>query len=108
MPARSAHRRRRALERQQKGYPAALGFPSVPDQEWVGQLDAAERLGVSLVRLAFLIQSGQLEPVHNVARHAGVSRRSLERQERRRVGAGLARRAWIFAVDCVHSLARGA
>ncbi|MDP9386859.1 MAG: hypothetical protein M3Q48_02755 [Actinomycetota bacterium] len=51
-------RRRRALERQDKGYPGALGrsVPTVSDEEWVSQFDAARQLEVSMARVGFLIQ----------------------------------------------------
>lgn len=97
----SERRRAKAVERQDRGYPAPLRAlaPTVDDQHWVSQFEAAKRLRVSLLRVGALIQSGQLQPVHNVRGQAGVSPESVDRQAKRRSGAGPLRRFWFAASD---------
>lgn len=73
----------------------------------MSQFDAASELAVSLARVGFLIQGGTLDPAHNSAGEAGVTVESVERQRRRRHGAGVVRRMWLLAVDAVRSLGRG-
>ena len=73
----------------------------------MSQFDAADALGVSLARIGFLIQGASLEPVHNAARRAGVTVSSVEKERRRREGAGPLRRAKLFVVDVLRSLAGG-
>lgn len=50
-------RRRKAIERQNRGY-AGLLAETVEDEQWVSQFDAADILGISLLRVGFLIQGG--------------------------------------------------
>lgn len=98
-------RRKKAIERQDRGY--GLLAETVEDEQWVSQFDAADILGISLMRVGFLIQGGRLEPVHNPSGQAGVSRQTVERERQRRADAGALRRAWLFAADVARSLWRG-
>ena len=70
------------------------------------QFDAADRIGVSMVRIGFLVQSGHLEPVHNAAGQAGVSRETVERETAHRADAGPIRRAWLLLAVAGRSFAR--
>jgi hypothetical protein len=103
------HRLNRTVERQDKGYPEPLRslVPTVEDEHWTSQFEAADVLGLSLMRIGFLIQSGQLEPVHNAAGQAGVSTASVKRETHRRGGAGPVRRFLLATLDVLRSLARG-
>jgi hypothetical protein len=106
------HRDRRVkktLERQDKGYPEPLRShtPTVDGEQWMSQFQAADALGVSMMRVGLLIQSGQLEPVHNPAGQAGVSTTSVKREQQRRHGAGPVRRLRLGVLDALRSLARG-
>jgi hypothetical protein len=103
----SAERRRtKVIERQNRGY-AGLLAETVEDDQWVSQFDAADILGISLMRVGALIQGGRLKPVHNTPRQAGVSLQTVERERQRRADAGALRRAWLFAADVARSLLRG-
>ena len=94
-----------AVTRQNRGY----SFPAevVLDDDWVSQFDAACQLRIGHPRVGALIVSGQLDPVHNSRRQAGVSRASVERQRRRRVGVGLVRRAVAFVTDGLRLMVNG-
>lgn len=101
-------RQRKAVGRQNRGYPAALrSARTVDDNDWISQFDAADRIGVSIVRVGFLIQGGRLEPVHNAAGQAGIFKETVEREATRRDGAGALKRAWFLLADAGRSLARG-
>lgn len=102
-------RRRKALDRQNRGYPGALGgsVPVVGDEDWVSQFDAAERLGVGLGRIGLLIQGGRLNAVHDQRGRAGVDRPSVEREANKRAGASTLRRAWLLFADVGRGFARG-
>lgn len=101
-------RQRKAVERQNRGYPAALrSARTVDDNDWISQFDAADRIGVSMARIGFLIQGGRLEPVHNAAGQAGVFKETVEREATRRDGTGPLKRAWFLLADLGRSLARG-
>jgi hypothetical protein len=91
------------------GYPEPLRshVPTVEDEHWISQLESADVLGVSVMRVGFLIQSGQLEPVHNTEGQAGVSTASVEREAHRRDGAGLVRRIGLAVSDALRSIGRG-
>jgi len=97
------------VERQDAGYPEPLRrrVPVVAPEEWASQFEAAETLGIGLFRIGALLSAGTLEPVHDRAGRAGVSRRSLERERTARSSAGPVRRAWLFVTDVLRSLARG-
>lgn len=98
----------KAEERQDRGYQGALAsVPTVPDDEWRSQFDAATALGVSLKRVGFLIHAGSLDPVHNQLGQAGVSASSVDLERQRRADAGPIRRAGFFVLDTLRSLARG-
>ena len=107
MTSRAERRREKAIERQNRGYYAGPLAETVEDDQWVSQFDAAEILGISLLRVGFLIQGGRLEPVHNPSRQAGVSRQTVKRERQRRADAGALRRAWLFAADVARGLWRG-
>jgi hypothetical protein len=100
---------KKTLERQDKGYPEPLRShtPTVDGEQWMSQFQAADALGVSMMRVGLLIQSGQLEPVHNPAGQAGVSTTSVKREQQRRHGAGPVRRLRLGVLDALRSLARG-
>lgn len=99
-------RHRKAIERQMGGYRVSLrSAPTVEDNEWVSQFDAADRMGVSMARVGFLIQGGRLEPAHNQAGEAGVRKPGVDREAARRSGAGHLRRGWLLLGDFGRSLA---
>ena len=103
-----SRRQRKAVERQNRGYPAALrSARTVDDNDWISQFDAADRVGVSMARIGFLIQGGRLEPVHNAAGQAGVFKKTVEREATRRDGASPLKRAWFLLADLGCSLAKG-
>ncbi|MGH9152068.1 MAG: hypothetical protein ACRD03_06670 [Acidimicrobiales bacterium] len=96
-----------ALERQDRGYPGALGrsVEVVTEEDWVSQFDAAERLEVGVGRIGLLITNRRLTPVHDNRGRAGVERRSVDREADRRRGAGAARRALLLLGDIGRALA---
>lgn len=102
-------RHQKAIERQDRGYPGALGrtVPTVTDDEWMSQFDAAEDLAVSMARIGFLIQGRQLEPVHDGRGRAGGRRSSVDREADRRAGVGTLKKVRIFLADVGRSLAGG-
>ena len=99
---------RKAVERQNRGYPAPFSSArAVDDGGWFSQFDAADRLGVSMMRIGFLIQNGRLEAVHNASGQGGVLRATVEREAARRADAGPMRRVWLLLMDIGRSLAHG-
>lgn len=96
-------------ERQAKGYPEPMrrSVRIVPSDEWASQMEAAERLGISVLRVGALVDAGTLEPVHDPAGQGGVSRQSLERESNARSGAGFLARLRYALLDAVRALARG-
>lgn len=96
------------MDRQNGGYLAAFSSARrVDDGDWVSQFDAADRLGVSMMRIGFLTQNGRLEPVHSATGKGGVLRATVEREAVRRAGAGRLKRAWLLLMDAGRSLAKG-
>ena len=67
----------------------------------MSQFEVAERLGVSMARVGFLIQGGQIEPVHDSGGRAGVRRESVDREAARRSDAGILKRFRLFVTDLV-------
>jgi hypothetical protein len=51
---------------------------SCPDEEWLSQYEAAQKLGISMVRVGWRILGGYLTPAHNSKNEAGVTRMSVE------------------------------
>jgi hypothetical protein len=107
-----ADRLRRRIERKEaKGYTAAFGHelnvPVVDGDQWVGQEEAAARLGVSGLRVGWLLSSGRLGMAHDIGGRAGVTRSSVEAEFRRRSGAGPFRRLCILGDDLLRGLVRG-
>ena len=99
-------RYRKAVERQNRGYPAALSCArTVDDGGWVSQFEAADRLGVSMMRIGFLIQNGRLDPVHSASGQAGVLSETVEREAARRADAGPVKRVWLLLMDAARTLA---
>jgi len=87
---------RRAVERQDKGYPSSLRrrVVSVTDSEWVSQFDAAERLHISMWAVGSYISTGRLTPAENPAGQAGVTGASVDAEAEWRHGRPLYRRFW--------------
>jgi hypothetical protein len=52
----------------------------VPAAEWVSQFDAADTLGVSVLRIGGLIANDHLDPAENPEGVAGVTKNSLKRE----------------------------
>jgi hypothetical protein len=105
----SGRRLKRAIERQDAGYPEPLRRSAsvVAQEDWVSQFEAAEALRIGVFRVGALVSAGTLEPVHDATGRAGVSRQSLERECAARSTAGPVRRAGLFMKDLGRSLARG-
>ena len=101
--------RRRAAEshREQNGYPSSWQVDAVADDEWTSQRDAAESLGVSMGRIAFLVQARTLTPVNGPTGRAGVSKSSVNALASQRRRTGPIRRAWTLVSDSVRSVVRG-
>jgi len=81
-------RRARAIARQDRGYPAGWNVRSIDDDEWMSQFDAADALGVSHLRLAFMIGARRIEPTHNSQNQAGVAAHSVRQERERRDATG--------------------
>ena len=106
--SRAQRRYAKTVERQDRGYSGPLrNVQRVVDSDWMSQFEAAEMLGVSLLRVGFLIQGLSLEPAHNEAGQAGVTVKSVHRERQRRADAGPLRRAAILIRDVARSLVRG-
>jgi len=88
--------RRRAIQRQDRGYPGGWHrlAVAVPDSEWVSQFDAAEALGINLGRVGLMIGAGVLQAAENPAKQAGVTLESVEREIEWRRIAPLRSRVW--------------
>ena len=91
----------RAVAGQDAGYP--FDVRTVADEDWVSQFAAAGAILSWHDRNS--LSTGQLEPVHNGARQAGVSRVTVERQSRRRRGVGPVRRLKLLLSDALRSVA---
>jgi len=103
----SDRRRQKAIERQDRGYPAQMGaVPLVEDDLWISQFEAAEILDIAMLRIGLLIQIDRLEPVHNSAGQGGVTRSSVARELARRADAGFLKRVRNSVSDFARSLAR--
>ncbi len=87
---------RRAVERQDKGYPSSLRrrVVLVTDSEWVSQFDAAERLHISMWAVGSYISTGRLTPAENPAGQAGVTGASVDEEAEWRHDRPLYRRFW--------------
>ena len=90
-------------KRLNRGYNFAA--PTVPNDDWIGQVDAANMLGVGIYHLSLLISAGRLTPVHNARGQAGVTKDSVEHTHAVRQRANLVERAWMFVVDVVKASA---
>ena len=94
-----------ALRRQNEGY--RYRVPTVANDEWVSQFDAATMLKIGVYRVGVLTSTNQLSPVHNARGQAGVSKESVDRQVGRRSSAGLLGKIWLFVRDCASGLRNG-
>lgn len=74
---------------------------TVEANQWVAQPDAADILGVSVLRVGMLIANGHLEPVERSDGYAGVSRTSVEDERRWRSSTGLRKRLFRCLRDCL-------
>lgn len=89
-----------------RGYPRAMNrWANAPAEvdpgSWVSQPAAAERLGVSMVRIAVLIANEHLSPATDPNGEQGVTAASLETEARWRDEAGFARKVKRMVKDCV-------
>ncbi|MDP9403494.1 MAG: DNA-binding protein [Actinomycetota bacterium] len=92
-----------AVRRQNAGYPSPMGrVLSVPDEEWLSQFEAAERLGIGMFRVGVLIANGHLVAAENATGQAGVTGASVEREQHWRSSAGIVRRAGRLIRDVVN------
>jgi hypothetical protein len=92
------------MDRQNRGYPKGWrrAVATVDDSEWTNQLEAAERLSVSVNRVGMLIAGGVLQPAENPSGQAGVTRASVERELEWRRVAGLPAKAWRLVKVVLH------
>lgn len=108
--SRAGNRRHaRAIQRQDAGYPEplALNVRTVTLGEWASQFEAAEQLHISQLRLGSLVSAGTLEPVHDPAGRAGVSRESLDRERQLRSQGGALARLKYAVTDFLKAIANG-
>lgn len=96
----------RADRRERKGYPPSWEVPVVAPDGWMSQQDAAESLGVSMARVAWLIQAHVLVPVRTEDGKAGVSTASVAVLAQRRADTGLLGRARMLGGQVVRSVTR--
>jgi len=68
---------RKAVERQNCGYPSVIRDRVVIVGDWTSQFDAADKLGISFDRVGLLIANGTLRAAENPASQAGVTTASV-------------------------------
>lgn len=72
------------------------------DADWLSQPDAARLLGMATGRIGLLIANGHLEPAHNHAGWAGVTRQSVEIERQWREQSTLGKRFSRVFRDLLH------
>ncbi|MEU3499269.1 DNA-binding protein [Streptomyces hundungensis] len=93
----------------EKKYPSVMKLwqnapISVSSEEWVSQSKAAEVLGISGLRIGYLVSCGHLQPAENERGSAGVTLSSLNAEKEWRVTASKRAKAARLVKDVLRSL----